>query len=197
MANMSGNALIGDNHPLRLFFADLVWRRLLGDAQIQNPRLEDYVCGVLVEFTHVNSLYRIRGARGQRLEDVGEMLIESNPLLEARSFDREREVRKHVGDYTLFMTGLFPEAVARIRSRPMLRLDAFVDYIKAGKESYVIVSAFNQFEYRAEAPLFRQLSDKFEFLVFGLNLVKKDLERLQRDDYRRLLSLMNGERLMI
>src|SRR5437899_6632116 len=50
---------------------------------------------------------------GRRLEDVGEMLIESNPLLGAASFGREREVRKHVGDYTLFLTGLFPEHLKR------------------------------------------------------------------------------------
>jgi hypothetical protein len=37
------------------------------------------------------------------------MLIESNPMLEARSFDYERKVRKHIGDYTLFLTGLFPK----------------------------------------------------------------------------------------
>jgi len=51
------------------------------------------------------------------------MLIESNPLLEATSFGREREVRKHVGDYTLFVTGLFPESVARASrgNRPQLR----------------------------------------------------------------------------
>jgi len=29
-------------------------------------------------------------------------------MLEARSFDYEREVRKHIGDYTLLLTGLFP-----------------------------------------------------------------------------------------
>ena len=46
------------------------------------------------------------------------MLIESNPLLEAHSFDREREVRKRIGDYTLFLTGLFPEyAVIRVADR--------------------------------------------------------------------------------
>jgi hypothetical protein len=41
------------------------------------------------------------------------MLIESNPLLAARSFDREREVWKHVGDFTLFFTGLFPDTLPR------------------------------------------------------------------------------------
>jgi len=105
------------------------------------------------------------------------MLIESNPMLAARSFDREREVRKHIGDFTLFFTGFFPEYVASLPRRG-LRLDAFIDYLQAGKESYRIVSFFDQFEYRAEAPLYRRLSDQFETCVYGLNLVKRDLESL-------------------
>ena len=88
--------------------------------------------------------------------DVGEMLVESNPLLDAPSFEREREVRKHIGDYTLFLTGMFPEYVATLPRRG-LRLDSIIDYVKAGKESYRIVAAFDQFEYRHVAPLFRRL----------------------------------------
>jgi hypothetical protein len=140
----------------------------------------------MTDFVHVDNLYRIRNALGARLEDVGEMLIESNPLLGASSFDRERAVRKHVGDYTLFMAGLFPESVARTPRARRPSLDLFVDFIKAGKESYAIVSSFDQFEYRDEAPLFRRLSESFELCVLGLNLVKQDLEQLQQKHYGRL-----------
>ena len=167
------------DHPLRRLFHELVGRHFRDD-----PRIAEYVCGVLIDFVHIDNLYRIRNARGRRLEDVGEMLIESNPMLEARSFDYEREVRKHIGDYTLFLTGLFPEYVASLPRRG-LRLDSLVDYVKAGKESYRIVSSFDQFEYQNEAPLFRRLSDSFELRVFGLHLVKQDLEREQRQQYRR------------
>lgn len=183
---------IGQTHPLRQLFKDLVWRRYYTDVQLRDSRLVNYVSGVLVDFTHVDNLYHIRDARGRRLEDVGEMLIESNPLLEASSFDREREVRKHIGDYTLFMTGIFPESVASPRRLKQLRLDAFVDYIKAGRESYRVVSSFDQFEYETEAPLFRRLSDNFEMCVFGLNLVKQDLERLQREYYHQLKTTLDG-----
>ena len=34
-------------------------------------------------------------------------------MFEAPSFDREREVRKHIGDFTLFFAGLFPESLNR------------------------------------------------------------------------------------
>jgi hypothetical protein len=52
------------------------------------------------------------------------------------------------------------------------------------------VASFNLFEYRDEAPLFRRLSDRFEECVFGLNLVKQELEEVQGVAYRQL----RGER---
>jgi hypothetical protein len=181
----SKRGMIDRSHPLCRLFTDLVARRLYGDAGIRDPSIAEYVSTVLTTFADVNNLYRVRDARGKRLEEVGEMLMESDPMLAARSFDREREVRKHVGDFTLFFTGLFPEYVASLPRRG-LHLDAFMDYLQAGKESYRIVSFFDQFEYQAEAPLFRRLSDQFETCVYGLNLVKRDLEGLQQDYCRNL-----------
>ena len=176
----------GDERSLRKFLGELVWRHFFEDVRLEEPRVATYVTGLLADFARTENLYRIRNAQGKHLEDVGEMLIESNPLLEAASFDRERQVRKHVGDYTLFMTGLFPESVAKARRARQPRLDAFVDFVRAGKESYAIVSSFNQFEYKEEAPLFRRLSENFELCVVGLNLVKQDLEEFQRESYQRL-----------
>jgi hypothetical protein len=95
---------IDPGHPLRKLFDRLVQRRLFDDAQVRDRRITGYVSGLLTDFTHSRNLYRIRNAQGRRLEDVGEMLIASNPLLEGRSFDWERAVRKHIGDYTLFLS---------------------------------------------------------------------------------------------
>ena len=186
---------IGYTHPLRKLFTDLVGQHFFADVQLQDPRVAGYVSDLLTDFTHIDNLYRIRDARGRPLEHVGEMLIESNPLLEASSFDRERAVRKHIGDYILFTTGIFPESVTPARRRRLMRLDAFVDYVQAGKESYAIVSSFDQFEYRDEAPLFRRLSENFELCVYGLNLVKQDLERVQQDYYRRMQAALGTESL--
>jgi hypothetical protein len=177
---------------LRRFFADVVRRRFDEDLRLPDRRLAAYVSGLLVDFTHADSLYRIRDARGRGLDDVGEMLLESDPLRRAGSFDRERAVRKHVGDYVLFMTGLFPESLSGRRRFRQMRLGVFVDYVKAGKESYAVVAAFDQFEYRDEAPLFRRLADNFELCVFGLNLVKEDLESLQHAYYGGLREALEG-----
>jgi len=182
---------IRPNHPLRILFTELVTRNLTWEARRADAGLAEYISGLLVDFTHTENLYRIRNASGKRLEDVGEMLIESNPLIEGRSFDYERLVRKHIGDYTLFLTGLFPEYVARLPRKPF-RVDAFVDYMKAGKESYGVVAAFNLFEYRNESRLFAALSDQFELCVFGLNQVKNDLQMLQRGYYQSLRQVLEN-----
>jgi hypothetical protein len=175
---------IPPNHPLRLLFQELVYRHLYDAADLRDAEVADYVSGILTEFTHVDRLYPIRNIVGRQLEEVAELLVESNPLLDANSFDREREVRKHIGDFTLFLAGLFPEVVAALpRLRP-LSPDTFVDYVAAGKKSYAVVAAFNLFEYRDEAPLFRRLSDSFERCVVGLNQVKEELEELQVGTYR-------------
>jgi hypothetical protein len=168
---------ISPDHPLSRLFAGLVAK------QLPDREVAAYVANLLIDFVHTDHLYRIRDSRGKRLEEVGEMLVESNPALDASSFEREREVRKHIGDYTLFLAGMFPECVARLPRRG-LRLDSIIDYVKAGKESYRIVGAFDQFEYRHVAPLFRRLAEHFEYCVFGLNRVKSDLEALREEYYQ-------------
>ena len=48
----------------------------------------------------------IGSSRGRRVWQVAERLVEGDVLLNATSFEREREVHKHIGDFTLFWTGL-------------------------------------------------------------------------------------------
>ena len=180
---------ISPGHPLRKLFSELIQRHLVHAAQLNDPQIAGYVGNLLADFIHTDNLYRIRNAQGRRLEEVGEMLIASNPLFEGRSFEYEREVRKHIGDYTLFLAGLFPEHIRRLARTPS-RIDSLIDYLKAGKESYRVVAEFDQFEYRNVAPLFRKLSDQFELCVYGLNLMKQDLARQQAAAYNRMKQLL-------
>ena len=54
-----------------------------------------------------------------------------------------------------------------------------MDFISAGKESYFIVSKFDRFEYAKVAPLFANMAQNFEECVYGLNMVKNDLQEMQ------------------
>src|SRR5437867_12245965 len=149
--------MIPESHPLQDLFQDLVGRHYAEEIGIRDPQIVAYVSHLLAEFCDADQLYKIHNATDRPLADVGEMLLESDPVYgPAPSFDRERQVRKHIGDYALFFTGMFPESINHLRLRKS-RLESFVDWMKAGKESYYIVSKFDSFEYTKVAPLFERL----------------------------------------
>jgi hypothetical protein len=171
--------MLSESHPLQQLFIELVGRHYAEEIGIRDSQVVNYVAHLLTEFCHAEQLFKIRNAAGRPISDVGEMLAESNPVFgPAPSFDRERQVRKHIGDYTLFFTGMFPESINSFRLRRN-RLENFVDWMKAGKESYYIVSKFEFFEYAKVAPLFAVLANNFEHCVHGLNMVKNDLQKMQ------------------
>lgn len=168
-----------ESHPLEQFFLELVGRRYAEEIGIRDPQVVNYVASMLADFCDAKQLFKICSSTGKPLSDVGEMLIESNPVYgPAASFDRERAVRKHIGDYTLFFAGMFPESINRSRLRRN-RVENYVEWMKAGKESYYIVSKFEFFEYAKVAPLFATLSNNFEQCVHGLHMVKNDLQEMQ------------------
>jgi hypothetical protein len=177
--------MIPESHPLQELFQDLVGRHYAEEIGIRDPQIIAYVSHLLSEFCEIEQLYKVRDAASRPLADVGEMLLESDPVFgPAPSFDRERQVRKHIGDYALFFAGMFPQSINHSRLRRQ-RLENLVDWIRAGKESYYIVSKFEYFEYAKVAPLFATLSQNFEQCVHGLNMVKNDLDEMQHPITRR------------
>ncbi len=176
------HAEIPPGHPLARLFARLSERALLRQVGLDEPDLALYIGNLLTRFTHVDQLHRIRDAAGRPLEDVGELLLESDPRTRASSFEREREVRRHIGDYTMFFLGLFPEYLRRHASTALP--DSFVDWAEAGRESYRIVAAFNVGEHAEEAPLFAKLADSYDFCVVSLNFVKQELARMADPNLR-------------
>jgi len=170
--------MVPESSLLQQFFNHIVERNY-EEVGIRQPEVHAYVATLLTEFCEMENVYKIRNADGRPLADVGEMLLESDPVYgPAPSFDRERQVRKHIGDYSLFFSGMFPESINHHRLR-RYRLEGFLDFVKAGKESYYIVSKFEHFEYAKVAPLFRRMSQEFERLVYGLNQVKNELAEMQ------------------
>jgi hypothetical protein len=182
--------MVPESHPLQKLFVEMVGRHYAEEIGIRDPQIVAYVAHLLTEFCEAEQLFKIKNAGGRPLTDVGEMLLESEPVYgPAPSFDRERQVRKHIGDYTLFFAGMFPESINHLRLR-RARLENFVDWMKAGKESYFIVSKFQDFEYTKVAPMFARLSQNFEQCVFGLNMVKNELEEMQHPIMRRTNELL-------
>ena len=161
------------DHPLRRLFAGLTEHTFEQRLGVADPLLIDYLSELLSRFLHMDSIFRLRNSQGKRLEEVADMVVEAEGLPpEGRT---RREVHRHIGDFTLFWTGVYPEAINRLRSA--LCKDHFIDYCEQGKRSYYIASTFEDDPYRDEAPVLRRLSERFEVCAFGLSQLRKEWER--------------------
>jgi hypothetical protein len=157
--------MISERHPLRQLFHEVVAGCYHRHTGIDDPELTSYVGDLLTEFTATENLYRIRDAEGKPLKDLHEMIAASDPVFgAASSFDEERQVRRHIGDYALFATGMYPESMQLWRH--------------TGDSSFVEMVKFDLFEYKDEAPLFARLSDEFERCMQGLKHVREELDRM-------------------
>jgi hypothetical protein len=164
-------------HPLQLFFEQAVRNSYEGKLGLHDPDLTTYVAHLLCEFSQSDKLYKMRDPDGHPVEQLEAMLVAADPVNgTAPSFDAERAFRKYIGDYSLFVGGMYPEAAVPGRGRRGEH-PSLPELIRAGKESYFIVSQFNLFEYEQEAPLFARLADSFERCLLGLALVREDLTK--------------------
>src|SRR5947209_176817 len=102
------------NHPLRRLFAGITEQAFLHHLGVGDPPLIDYLSALLLRFIHMDAIYRLRNAQGKRLEEVADMVCDAESLPpEGRT---RREIHRHIGDFALFWTGVYPEALKRLRS---------------------------------------------------------------------------------
>ncbi|MEN0111401.1 MAG: hypothetical protein AAF805_11825, partial [Planctomycetota bacterium] len=119
-----------DESAARRFFAGVTQQAFMTELGVADPPLIDYVAGLLVRFVSSDDLYSVRGLRGERLTQVADMLAEA----EARRGPAKRTLHRHIGDFTLFWTGVFPEVAGKLKHAG--GKDALLDYRELGKHSY-------------------------------------------------------------
>lgn len=160
------------DHPLRRYFSGLTEHAFVDRLGMADPHLIDYLSLLLARFVHMDDIQRLARCADRSLEQVADMLLEASALPAGRTC---REVHRQIGDFTLFWTGVYPEALQRLRS--ILRKDHFIDYCEQGKRSYWIASTYDDDPYAEEAPVLRRLSERFELCAWGLNQVRKEWEQ--------------------
>lgn len=154
---------------VRSFF---LWatRRSFWDLAIKEHWVSEYIADVLTNFARTENLYPLRNEKGERLETLSEALLEANLLtLRGGNLHREREIRKHIGDFALFMAGIFPEYVQK---RSLMGY-----YLSEGARAYWSVWELDRALLRPGARLFEELAKRFELYVGALNYMRKTFFR--------------------
>lgn len=146
------------------FFRSLT-RRTLAQLSVGDRQVADYLASVLAEFTRTDQWLKLRGAHGRRLTSVVEILLERRGPQSLERLQSERAIRKYVGDYTLFMSGLFRRFVERG--------GYLTYYLEEGKRSYQMVSKLDVHLYRPGFLIFEELSNRFESYAGALDYMHK------------------------
>ncbi len=154
---------------LERFFERAI-RASFHDLALDDGSIATYLGDLLTRFARTENLHP-HGDAVLRLETVVDMLLECQAAWGPRHFHPEREVtvRRHIGDYTLFMTGIFRERVERVASTGF--------YVSQGRRAYRFVSEHDRASATptdvAGGPLYGRLADCFERYAGALEYARK------------------------
>jgi len=154
---------------LRRFFAGLTEYTFTTRLGVADPPLVDYLAEMLVHFVRTDAIYGIRTPTGERLSQVADMMAEAR----ARQGVARRRVHRHIGDFTLFWTGLYPEIAERQREG---KKDSLLDYQDQGKRNYLLASRLPADTKSAPDEVLQRLSEHFDLCVYGLGEIRKQWE---------------------
>lgn len=156
-------------HASFALFAYVMIRHALRRAGVEDRGLADYVTSVVVNFG--------RHGRAQRLsesdDEVYDALFELADDLDDRDFRRSFLVRTHLGNYALWLSGIFPDYVEARRWRkggPDLEY-----YEEMGRRGFELAADHKLAEEYGLAPLFSSAAERFPLLRVALNDVSDSL----------------------
>ncbi|MFQ5741858.1 MAG: hypothetical protein ACE5JX_22920 [Acidobacteriota bacterium] len=153
---------IPENHPVKKLFRTLT-NRALAQSSLPDNDILIYLSDLLLEFMYVERLYKLKDERGRRLEYLVDMVQKAE---DTPGKGQKKRHYKHIGDYSLFILGMFPESLSYGK-----RMIPHSYYADTGRRSYLAAS---QLEQNTNTTLvFRKLADKFERCVLSVNWVRE------------------------
>lgn len=164
--------------PLDRFLSGISESIFLGRLGVADMQLVDYVSDMLLRFVRMDGIHRVRRSSGQPATEVYQMLLEG----QQRIGIARREVHRHIGDFTLFWSGVYPESLRTPQGRHSI--DSFLDYCRQGKRSYRIAAEIEGGEGRPPSDLLERLSDQFDLCAYGLREIRRAWEERDENDPR-------------
>jgi hypothetical protein len=164
------------------FYFYVLARHVLQQGGIGDRKLCDYVASLLETFSRASQL-QISESIGERVEQyIHDILIALTRATPEQAF----LLRAHIGNYSLFISGIFYPAVAgqrNMRGGPDLEF-----YEQVGRTNYQLVASHATARRCELDDVFEGLADQFRDVRLALNQLSDRLLNLD-DDLRPPLSL--------
>ncbi|MCA9238761.1 MAG: hypothetical protein KDA37_01110 [Planctomycetales bacterium] len=158
------------------FFAGLTEYAFQSQIGVADPPLVDYVSELLERFVSTRAVYGVRSVRGEPLTQVADMMQEA----EERIGPARRRVHRHIGDFTLFWMGVYPEMADRMKRLGLK--DALLDYRDQGRRAYYLASRIPTENASAPGELLERLAEQFELIEYGLSEVRRLWNEREEDE---------------
>jgi hypothetical protein len=157
------------------FYFYIIVRNVLKSAGILDREVADYVAELLAEYSQFeNTRCRVNGSAP--LDYFFEMLAALQTADDRTSF----MIRAHIGNHSLFLTGVFPE---RIKYRAEQRGFPDLSYYEAlGRSNFRIASDHRLAAKYDLAPIYATLADQFPAAREALNDMSERLVSLGESD---------------
>lgn len=137
---------------------------LLEDTQISN-----YIANMLTQFTESTRLYSVREDEKKSLQYIFDMIADSMQSDNIKKF----YIYCHIGNYTLFMTGMIPEYIKHRYEYKRRPIDSKY-YVDFGKTYYGLASEHTNARKNRLTDTLSQLSEGFEVVAQVINFMNKE-----------------------
>lgn len=165
-------ALLESRHGARAslpLFAYVVVRHALRQAGEQDRGIADFVSAILIHFGLAARTARIADSDDEVYETLGELLEDVDDPDARRSF----LVRAHLGNYALWLSGLFPD---RIENRRWRRGGPDLEYFEEmGRRGYRLAADHRLAAQHGMSELYASAAERFPLLRTALNAVSDRL----------------------
>ncbi len=163
------------------FYFYVLARHVLQQGGIGDRKLCDYVASLLEAFSRANRLQMSDENDNRAQQYISDMLIALTRATPEQAF----LLRAHVGNYSLFISGIFHENTQRrnLRGGPDIKF-----YEQVGRTNFQMVASHATARHCELDDVFEELADRFREVRLALNQLSDQLLNLD-DDARPSLSL--------
>ena len=170
--------MMEDGAPLsispQLYFYILI-RHVLKETGLNDRSMSDYVASLLERFSQTARMKSPADGRATPIQYVSDMLVALQTATPVQTF----LIRAHVGNYALFIAGIFP---ATVQCRAERGAPDVGFYENVGSANYKAAASHRVARSAALTEIYEQLADSFHEVRLALNRLSDSLIHL--DDSR-------------